>query len=424
MSAGVRPRPTRQTERRGWRHGDLHVEESHMDAPPSPVLPDAPSTVPRFYRVVTCAILFIVGTAALMYRNIELQNARDDRLLMEIQGSIAEMDDIAATAAKMEAHALRLASIAQSQLDAQVHQLDDGRLVTQQEKIRAEVESIHVETMQHMQHMMQAMVETTRKEALDMMLTMADDLARVTTETDGEATLDVLDEEKTSIDEAEADPSPAPQPSTVAPQPATTSRPSTQTPSSTVAQPSVTSFVDMFHLPHYWIFVSLCTLGISLFVGSCMQRRASITRYHMALQRSVHRMHLSLQAGLRSINNFFSGAVRGWRWVVEKKEQLSQAVYWSPTKGDPPLLDDEDDDYDEAEESVYFYPQTPSLERREQPPLDESTTQVHFDFDDDADEGLQAQTTYSALHRQSHYVNAADFNDLLTPPARSRRQGR
>ncbi|KDO32294.1 hypothetical protein SPRG_02773 [Saprolegnia parasitica CBS 223.65] len=404
MSTGVRPRSAQPPQRRGWAHGDILVEESDLGADAAPVRPAvaAKTALPRLYRVVTCALLFLVGTAALMYRNLELQSAREDRLLIEIQHSIAEMDQIAAAAATMEAHAQRLASIAQTQLDAQMHELTNGRLVTQQEKIRAEVDAIHVETMQHMQSMMEAMVETTRKEALDMMLHLSDDLAR-----DPIAPVEV---EPTSDDESayEQAVKPTHVPTPAAPVPV--ARPSN------VTKPSRPSALDMLSTPRFWVFSTLCTTCIVLIVVSCMQRRATFVRYRLATQRFLHRIRLCLYTVWIRICRVFGVGRRAWHWLLLKKTQLSTAVYWSPTKGDVPPSpyhdrDQGDDDDDDVEdESVYFYPQTPNPDR--QTPGRTNAPRVQFSFSDDEDDGLDVTSSFG---RQSHYVNAQSYEDVLTP---------
>ncbi|EQC27714.1 hypothetical protein SDRG_14467 [Saprolegnia diclina VS20] len=408
MSTGVRARSARPPQRRGWAHGDILVEESHLgaDATPARAALPAKTTLPRLYRVVTCALLFLVGTAALMYRNLELQSAREDRLLIEIQQSIAEMDQIAAAAATMEAHAQRLASIAQTQLDAQMHALETGRLVTQQEKVRAEVDAIHVETMQHMQSMMEAMVENTRKEALDMMLHLSDDLAHdPVAPVDDEPTRD-----GELVDERVTEPTHVPTP--LAPVPV--ARPSNAT---TAARPRA---IDMFSTPRFWVFSTLCTTCIVLVVVSCMQRRATFVRYRLATQRFLHRIRLGIYALWCRICRVFGGVRRAWHWLLLKKKQLSTAVYWSPTKGDvassPYPEDDDDDDENENEnaedESVYFYPQTPNPGR--QTPGRTDAPRVQFSFSDDEDDGLDVTGSFGQS-RQSHYVNAQSYEDVLTP---------
>ncbi|OQS00379.1 hypothetical protein THRCLA_05969 [Thraustotheca clavata] len=353
----------------------------------------------RMYRVVSCVILFVFGMTALVFRNISLQNARDERLLVEIQRSIMEMDEIAAKATKMEAHAQRLASIVKSQLISPLHQLDDGQLVSQQEKIKADVESIHVETMKNMQNMMQNMIESTRKEALEMMLTVADEIVQE----------QVLEDAHQNhyFEEPVVDP-PAPTPTaTPPPKPLPVKKPSPSKQPTKVTKPLAKPHaMDIFYTQRFW-FVSLFSTSVIVFVISqCLDRRSSITRRRLQLQRFLQRIGLAFQQFMAFFVNIRLRLWSMWQWICDKKEQLSTAIYWSPTKGGYPTTPHGD----EEEESVLFYPQTPNVDH----------DPVQFNFSDDDEEEVDPILPQRPSLRQSNYVNAQAYGDLLTPVPRAR----
>ncbi|RHZ13408.1 hypothetical protein DYB37_009795 [Aphanomyces astaci] len=157
----------------GWVDGEAEIYDRHTSILQDECMTrwDASTTFPRQVRFITCAVLFAIGTASFMYRNMFLHETHEHTILTQIRRSIVEMDAIAATATAMERHVQRLASLTQAHLDQATKvadtSLNDGNAV-RPDVLWAEVDAIHADTMKHMESMLHEVVQTTLQDVLDL----------------------------------------------------------------------------------------------------------------------------------------------------------------------------------------------------------------------------------------------------------------
>jgi hypothetical protein len=155
----------------GWSEVDTEVHErlphefdgGVMD---EMLLPSASSSwrFPIRYRLFSGALFFMIAALAKYYSNTIKQNFKEEGYLAMIEKSIVEMTEIRQSAHEIEQHAQRLSIYSKNQLALHLQR---------QEQITAEQEAIEDEMMRHLQKLLDT-VESTREEALDLVLNMAD----------------------------------------------------------------------------------------------------------------------------------------------------------------------------------------------------------------------------------------------------------
>ena len=155
---------------RGWSDEDVKVHESlSCDYTDGDIMDEMPSSssssiFPIRYRFFSGSLLFIIAAFARCYTSTLQQKFKEEGHLAMIEKSIVEITDIRESAHEIEQHAQRLSTYAKNQLALHLQR---------QEKITAEDEAIETEIMQQLEKLLD-LVESTKEEALDLVLTMAD----------------------------------------------------------------------------------------------------------------------------------------------------------------------------------------------------------------------------------------------------------
>ncbi|KAH9124196.1 hypothetical protein AeMF1_004976 [Aphanomyces euteiches] len=401
-------RNRRRLSTSGWIDGEVDIHENlPSELRDDSYIWDPYSAFPTRFRFATCAVLFLIGTTCFMYKNMLSTQAREDTMLIQIKNSIAEMEEITATVSKMEIHAQRLASMTKSHLEALTLKAGTKKLVSKHEQIRAEVESIHADTMKHMEEMMQTMVDTTRQEVVDMATAfLAVQQSSAIISPVGETSSSVLvspgQESSQNI-------------STVIPTPPKVPVQSVQPIAQTIPIPSTnTSTVKPTNpdrATQFWIFTVVGTILITGVIVYLMQQRASFRRDRLAFQKGTRQVN----AILALWQQYFFRATRWGRRVFALSKEWCLGLWYG----------DQIDVEDISEDEISFFPQTPmmqppqprpDMEHEEDDEYEEVLPQKHITFTDvESDDGDDIEIIMPEEVTRSNMVRTEDYRSFLTP---------
>ncbi|KAF0694185.1 Aste57867_14922 [Aphanomyces stellatus] len=422
----------------GWVDGEIDIQEdipSELNDTRILATWDLSSLFPRHIRFITCGFLCLVGTACLMYRNVLLHRTHENTMLSQIQKSIVEMDEIAATATRMEVHAQRLSALTQTHLEALAHNGGATPLGFKHDKVRADIQRIHDETIKHMQDTMLTMVDTTRQEILDVVALMHEHQATL-----DKNAIDVPVQDGQETDTTTGTKAVSNHSDTVIPDPAiidtdmTTSNeegtvvetpPTPLIPVPTYETQAITPAARSDKSARFWLFTTVGTVIITALIAYWMQRRASFHQDRMAFQDGMD--HVSMVLGLCR-----RGAATVAATCHETAEAARQTVLsvWRVCVGDGGGVHVEDVSDDE----VSFFPQTPGGHVRgrvdrpepdfegaaEEDDEDSILPRKHITFADvdDSDEENDVyvlDTAASSWRRPSELIQATAYESIVTP---------
>ncbi|ETW07348.1 hypothetical protein H310_01884 [Aphanomyces invadans] len=409
----------------GWVDGEVDVHEDVSSILQDERLKawDASAAFPRKIRYITCALLFFVGSASFMYKRILLRETQEYTILAQIRQAIVEMDEIAATAAAMEGHVHRLAALTQPHLDLQAADTNDAK---RPDVLRAEVDAIHADTMRHMESMLQAVVETTRQDVLDLAASWAvqppptpSPLHAVDLDTNvdqGAADVDTSsDVPTTSQVKSRVEPLPPLPPRQVHHVMAndTTSTPTSQP----IQKPPKANPM------HFVLFTMIGTLVITAVLVYWMQTRGSFHESRVAFQNGttrLQRLAASCQACCVHLLETCHNALAAWsRLPTNGWIQLFRAWWRQDSNVNVEEVSDDDE--------VSFYPQTPVTSARQKDRAlydDAQLPRKHISFadiesDDEVDDADDA--SFAPSRRPSNFVRTDLYENILTPePAPTR----
>ncbi|RQM23025.1 hypothetical protein B5M09_008668 [Aphanomyces astaci] len=423
----------------GWVDGEAEIYDRHPSILQDERMTrwDASTTFPRQVRFITCAVLFAIGTASFMYRNMFLHETREHTILTQIRRSIVEMDAIAATATAMERHVQRLASLTQTHLDQATKvadtSLNDGNAV-RPDVLWSEVDAIHADTMKHMESMLHEVVQTTLQDVLDLSAAWTANHPP----TPPPSSSDVVVVEPVAIVDT-PDPN---NPITAAP-PQTENNVTTTTNIDVAKKPTSPPIV-VDHSPatsqpntsptrrpagnptHFVAFTMVGTVAIAGVFVYWMQTRGSFLQNRLAFQQGTRRLQSLVtsahQWGLGVLGRCRASSASTWRGMLDSFMNLRD--WWRRGRREVEVEDVSDDDDD-----ISFYPQTPipSNNPYANKPLyeDNGLPRKHISFadvesDDEEYEDDEADAP-PPTRRPSHLVRTNLYENLLTPePATAR----